>query len=202
MISFEELFQKLEPIMDSLIDRDLQLFRKNHPKSYGKYIVKWQFHLRRALKRYAEVGLLDSDPKTILDISTGTGLFPFVCSENGHTVKCTENKGSGFELKYKNIHERLNLDCQYFKINVCEEVPVEGSFDVITSFDICWDKIKNKSKNLRERWLPFQYQYLLDDLLLHLNPRGTIWLKPFEYKNLLLAKNSFQKEIREKIQII
>ena len=199
MRSFEEIARAVEPIVTPLITPDVIKYHLKDPSDPGKYLIHWKYHLKKAYNNYFALGLDKVQGKRILDISTGAGFFSYICLEDNE-VCCTEKPSIDV---YRKIHEGLGLNCSYFYINRRELLPIMGYFDVITSFVICWDKIKEKSikGKKRRRWDSDDYRFLFGDLISHLMPGGRVFLYYPRRSSLGILKSELQKEYGDRIKI-
>ena len=200
MKSLNQLILEIEPMILDLMNSDIQEFYIKRPKDFAKYLVTWKLYLKKAYNRYCLLGFKDFQGKKFLDISTGIGFFPYICSEQ-NTVACTEIAGNFEEWPlsvYQQMHKKLNLSCSYFRINPYELLPIKGQFDVITSFDICWHKIKS---NMPRYWEIEEYEFLFQDLISHLTPVGVVYLKFFNSNVVKLIKQKVNPKYLTRITV-
>ena len=128
------------------------------------------------LKRAIELGLLDSPSQRILDFGSGTGQFLFVCETLGH-------QAIGLDLPYA---EQIHPEREIFKemppafgvtvrraaIQSMTPLTVDGTFDLITSFMVCFNNHK-----LENEWRCAEWSFFVDDMLSRLDPGGRLALR-------------------------
>ncbi len=122
-----------------------------------KYL-NYRFWLKESLIRFYKLGLHCDKKKTILDIGTGTGYFPFICNEFSHQGFCLDVPDN--EL-YDQITDSLGLikfkkyinSFEYLQLNTNER------FDLITAYMICFNN--HKEENL---WSYEEWEFFISDL--------------------------------------
>ena len=126
------------------------------PHGYSKYldIRRW---MTIALWQCARLGLHNSRPLQILDIGTGTGYFPYVCTFYGHKVV-------GLDLDvipmYNEISAFLKVDRRAWRVEKGRTLPDLGMrFDLVTAF-----MIKFNDHPSPNQWGAGEWAFLLDDL--------------------------------------
>jgi SAM-dependent methyltransferase len=128
------------------------------------------------LKRAGELGLLDSAPQRILDLGSGTGQFLFVCETLGH-------QAMGVDLPYavqthpeREIFEEMPpafvVSVRREAIQSMTPLTVDGTFDLITSFMVCFNNHK-----LESEWGRAEWSFFVDDMVSRLNPGGRLALR-------------------------
>ena len=136
---------------------------------YSKYLDlrKW---LSQKLTYIYLLGLHRGRPLRILDLGTGPGYFPYLCSLYGHDVQALD----------LDVVPMYNDLCRFFKvtrttwrINPFEPLPNLGvKFDLVTAF-----MIKFNQHDLPDQWGIRQWEFMLGDLQRNqLNPGGRIFL--------------------------
>jgi len=171
--SLVKITDQVRKIITPLITPEIKELNLKLPKSGSKYFVDWEDYLKKAYNRYIALGLRNICELTILDVGTGIGFFPYICLDNFNDVYCTEDKKDSDSLvlaAYKKIHNDLGLRCNYFHIN-SRYFPVKGSFDIITSFNICWNVNDDGTY-----WRFNDYELFFSNLISHLKPEGKIFL--------------------------
>lgn len=103
---------------------------------FSKYTEVNRF-LQIALSHYDLVGLTNKTSLSILDIGTGPGYFPFVCSNFGHTARAMDVSNHSF---YNEMTDLLGVDRFEHSIQAFEPLPqLSYKFDLITAFAICFN---------------------------------------------------------------
>lgn len=124
--------------------------------------------------------LLDLDkapiPLDILDLGTGTGLFPFCCNAIGHHAV-------GIDLPLKRMFSQdahifsqavQTLKIRHLPIEISPflALPIQHSFDLITGFMTGFNVGPHK-----QEWGHKEWAFLIADLCSHLKPGGRIVLR-------------------------
>jgi SAM-dependent methyltransferase len=124
------------------------------------------------------VSLLEIDhcsPLAILDLGTGTGLFPFVCENCGHAAM-----GLDLPAEVMPDPERRIFSLMPDAFGVAVErrpirafAPIEGigTYDLVTGFRVSFNDHKKP-----DEWGRAEWEYFITDLRKHLNPGGRIVL--------------------------
>ena len=96
--------------------------------------------------------------KTILDIGTGTGYFPFICNEFSHAGFCLDVPDN--EL-YDQITDSLGLIKfkRYIKSFELLKLNTNERFDLVTAYMICFNN--HKQENL---WSNKEWEFFISDL--------------------------------------
>ena len=134
---------------------------------YQKYL-NVDYWVLENVRRVIALGLHDSEPKRILDISTGAGFFPYVCRYFGHSVEATDVSDNNM---YNEIIEIFDITRMTLSIEKFKPLKIKHQYDMITSFMICFNSHKTP-----QMWLEAEWSYFFSDLLPNLNESGTIYL--------------------------
>lgn len=134
---------------------------------YQKYL-NIDYWVLENVRRAIALGLHDSEPKRILDISTGAGFFPYVCRHFGHIVEATDISDNEM---YNEIIEILDITRMTLSIEKYKPLRIKHQYDMITSFMICFNSHKTP-----QMWLEGEWNYFFSDLLPNLNEGGKIYL--------------------------
>ena len=122
------------------------------------------------IHRIREIELDLTRPKRILDLGCGAGYFLHIAQLLGH-------KGLGLDVDYlpmfAEITRLLGVRRIISRIEPFTPLPdLEGKFDLITAFMICFNN--HKQPNL---WDVPEWEFFLGDLAKYLAPRGRVWLE-------------------------
>ena len=122
-----------------------------------KYL-NYKFWLKESLIRFYKLGLHREEKKTILDIGTGTGYFPFICNEFSHAGFCLDVPDK--EL-YDQITDSLGLIKfkRYIKSFELLKLNTNERFDLVTAYMICFNN--HKQENL---WSNKEWEFFISDL--------------------------------------
>ena len=134
---------------------------------YQKYL-NLDYWVLENVRRAIILGLHESEPKRILDISTGAGFFPYVCRYFGHSVEATDVSNNNM---YNEIIEIFDITRMTLSIEKFKPLKIKHQYDMITSFMICFNSHKTP-----QMWLEGEWNYFFSDLLSNLNDGGAIYL--------------------------
>jgi len=139
------------------------------PHGYSKYL-DIRYWMAESLMRYLYYGLDRSQPLRILDIGTGCGYFPYICTKFGHqamAVDLDEVPMYNEIIRFLKVN-RLTLCVEKFK-----PFPDFGmKFDLITAF-----MIKFNCHYSSAQWGVDEWKFLLDDFRAnHLTEDGKVIL--------------------------
>jgi hypothetical protein len=134
---------------------------------YQKYL-DLDYWILENVRRAFTLGLHNSKPKKILDISTGAGFFPYICRYFEHDVYGTDVSDNDM---YNEVINALDIPRVILLINRLEPLRIKGQYDMITSFMICFNSHKTS-----RMWLEDEWSYFFSDLLPNLNDGGAIYL--------------------------
>lgn len=128
------------------------------------------------LARARELGLDETRNLKVLDLGSGTGQFLFVCSMMGHEAIGVDLPEAELESPEKEIFTVMPAA---FSVHVIrtgiaafQPVAVSGSFDLITSFMVCFNNHKRD-----DEWSQREWQFFVADMCSHLNPGGRLALR-------------------------
>jgi SAM-dependent methyltransferase len=143
-----------------------------YPTSSFKY-TRVNYCLQANLIRAARLGLHSSSKRSILDLGAGPGWFVAVACFYGHHA-------TGLDLPYESMPAQDRII--YPPLNAClgvserimrgvvptlRPLEVEGTFDIITAFSVCFNNHKTD-----QTWGPREWAYFLEDLKSRLAPGG------------------------------
>jgi SAM-dependent methyltransferase len=155
-------------------DRLLSTVRPRSVKD-GRKFLRLDDWLPAIVSRSSLLEIQNCNPLTILDLGTGTGLFPFVCQNLGHTATGLDLPGDLMRDPEREIFTQMP---EIFGVTVRRSpirafAPIEGigSYDLITAFLVNFNNHKRS-----DEWSRGEWEYLIADLRTHLNPGGRIAL--------------------------
>jgi SAM-dependent methyltransferase len=155
-------------------DRLLSTVRPRSVKD-GRKFLRLDAWLPAIISRTSILDLQSCDPLTILDLGTGTGLFPFVCQNLGHTATGLDLPGDLMRSPEREIFTQMpeifGVTVSGFPIRAFTSIEGIGSYDLITAFLVNFNNHKRS-----DEWSRGEWEYLIADLRTHLNPGGRIAL--------------------------
>lgn len=182
---------KLEYHLAKMGRRGFEAIRRKHqaivPRlSNLKHLDRGEY-LGKALRVALALGLDQGGKRTILDLGTGPGYFPFVCRNFGHEVRTIDLDA---DEMYNDFVRLLRLPRRVSRIKAFEPIaPFDVKFDLITGFMVCFN-LDRSGRN----WQAEEWAYLMEDLLrVHLKPGGELYfdLNSVEERDALLTGNPF-----------
>ena len=157
-----------------MADRLLSTVRPRSVKDARKFLHldAW---LNAIIGRVVALQIQNSNPLTILDLGTGTGLFPFVCRVCGHAAGGLDLPGELMRSPEREIFTMMpaafDVAVKRFPIRAFTRIEGIGTYDLITGFLINFN-----NHHRSDEWGRAQWQYFVSDLRTHLNPWGRIAL--------------------------
>jgi SAM-dependent methyltransferase len=132
--------------------------------------------LKVNLARAAKLGLTEGSGRKVLDLGSGTGQFLFVCRMLGHAAVGVDLPVDALESPEREIFTEMP---RAFQVNVVRSaisafhpLQVEGKFDLICSFMVCFNNLKRE-----DEWTVPQWEFFVRDMLSRLNPGGKLALR-------------------------
>jgi SAM-dependent methyltransferase len=104
----------------------------------------------------------------VLDIGTGCGYFPHLCSRFGHDAAGVDLDA---EPLYNQVIALLGVKRHIRRVQKFEPLDIEGPFDLVTAFMICFNDHKQPGLWHIEEW-----EHFLNDMEARLNSGGRIYL--------------------------
>lgn len=128
------------------------------------------FWLEVNLQRVRALDLDVGRRRDVLDLGSGTGYFLYLCKMLGHDA-------IGFDLDatpmFNEMIALLGVKRRAGRVEPFVSLPDFGKrFDIITAHMICFNG--HKSEHV---WGVPEWDFFLDDLARHLQPRGRVWLE-------------------------
>ena len=155
----------------------------------GMKYLRFNTRFKGRLNYAYKLGLDKPDPiKSVLDIGTGVGYFPFICQSFGHYARAFD---LGDYPLFNDMVEMLGVERQAYSIRAYEKVPDQGvKFDLVTAFLICFN-----NHNKPGLWNVPEWEFFLKDLASnHLTDTGEVFLH-FNYEQE--TNLPFSNELRQ-----
>ena len=141
----------------------------------GRKFLRLDAWLPAIISRASILQIQNCNPLTILDLGTGTGLFPFVCQNLGHTATGLDLPGDLMRSPEREIFTHMpgifGVTVRRFPIRAFTPIEGIGSYDLITAFLVNFNNHKKC-----DEWSRGEWEYLIADLRTHLHPGGRIAL--------------------------
>jgi len=141
----------------------------------GRKFLRLDAWLAAIVRRASILEIRNCNPLTILDLGTGTGLFPFVCQNLGHIASGLDLPADLMRSPEREIFTQMpavfGVTVTRFPIRAFTPIEGIGSYDLITSFLVNFNNHKKS-----DEWRRGEWEYLVADLRTHLNPGGRIAL--------------------------
>lgn len=143
-------------------------------QNYAKFFDLEKF-FRYHLRLVRLIGLdVEQEPKRVMDIGCGSGIFLHICQAYGHS-------GLGIEVDsemYLEMAKVLDVELRSSPIIAFQEQPADiTGFDWITAIAIKFDRL-DWGPQSAEQWRLEEWQFFLRDMALRLNKGGTLFIKP------------------------
>jgi len=143
---------------------------------YSKYLEAG-VHIARAIRNAKKLDLCKNESGTldILDIGSGAGYFPFVCKHYNHQAMAIDLPDNPMYNEMKNL---LGVECLHYAILPFQVFPpLEKKFDLITGFQILFDRPRDQSP-----WGSKEWTFFLKDIRKILKPEARVFLELNTYK--------------------
>jgi hypothetical protein len=147
------------------------------PPHYLKYLSISDF-MKVALNCAYRLNLHRSPPKTILDIATGAGYFPYVCNYLGHRAMGAD---VGDVEIFNDLTRLLNIERKVWVVRPLERAPDFGlRFDLVTAFQSGFDYVDPPGGGRGIPWGVAEWDFFLTDLADNcLHEEGAVMLSGF-----------------------
>jgi hypothetical protein len=163
-------YRILRKQLDNRLSKIITKYKIDNPGiAFQKYldIDRW---LYESLKRVYFLGLNNPDiKKSILDLGTGAGYFPFICNFYGHRAEALDVPDNDM---YNQIIKELGITRYTQYIKEYQDLDVNKQYDLITGFMICFNN--HKTPNV---WHIKEWDYFLKSISRkNLKPNGNVFL--------------------------
>jgi hypothetical protein len=158
----KELTHKISPVAAQ--------FKVDNPGIHFQKYLDLDHWVLECLRRVYQLDLSHSRKKlSILDLGTGAGYFPYICKYYGHRAEALDVPDNPM---YNDIIKSTGVHRYGQYITKFKDIDVNGKYDLITGFMICFNN--HKSPGL---WHIEEWKYFLHNLKTkHLNDGGRVFL--------------------------
>jgi SAM-dependent methyltransferase len=157
--------------------RELQPAYRADPVSAAKY-ADHRFWLPFNVHRAAALGLHAQTGLRILDLGCGPGYFLAVARAHGHECCGVDLPESGFSPVERRVYGEIleALGCRHLASPLTIErmapLALEGQYDLITAFWICFNRHRQP-----DEWGAPEWRFFIQDALGRLRPGGSMFLE-------------------------
>lgn len=162
MLAFARSHLTVQRVLKTIDMQEFEVFKEQYrdadstPAGYSKYLDIRPWMIQKLTYFYL-LDLHRSRPLRILDLGTGAGFFPYICSLNGHKVITLDLDTVPM---YNDLCKFLRLDRRTWRIERFEKLPDLGTrFDLVTAFMITFNQ-----HNEPDEWGVDEWRFLLEDL--------------------------------------
>ena len=175
--TYNEIIKGLDTrTLDKLYLNSRSILSQN-PSASAKYYnyKKW---LKMNILRAAQSELHLHRGLSILDLGCGSAWFVLVANSYGHKATGVEIPISDMVQEDRAIYQKLT------ELNKCKDkiirhrikpftpIPIQGNFDLITGFQVCFNNHRKP-----DVWKADEWRFFIEDLKSHLNTKGRIILE-------------------------
>lgn len=174
--TFDAITKKIEAAQLEALRRSVEPELRRDPAGAAKY-ADHGFWLRRNIVRAASLGLHRARPSRILDIGCGPGYMLAAAAAFGHEcmgLDVPDTMLSPVErVVYREVLASLGRleERRQAAVQAFTSLPVEGRFDRITAYQVCFNNHGRDGE-----WSSTEWEFFLNDALRLLNPGGRLWL--------------------------
>lgn len=167
-IRFYSDYYKVSAAIRRTIQSIIEKYRTDDPGiGFRKYLDVDNWALE-SMRRVYQLRLNSAAPQKILDLGTGAGYFPYICKFYGHQVEALDVPDNEM---YNKIIAALGIRRYEQYIRSGEPLLVNGKYDLITAFMICFNN--HKSPDL---WHISEWSYFIEYLKAnHLTGNGRLF---------------------------
>jgi SAM-dependent methyltransferase len=142
-------------------------------------------------------GLHMTEPKNILDIGTGPGLFPFVAQELGHSVLGVDTGDREF---FNDMVAALGVKTLHHTITSGVKIPIPDGmkFDIVISLMSSFYLDPYTYKN----WGAAEWQFFIDDLQSHCSEKYIIYIELNRVNEIHYTKELYDLFLRNGFAVV
>lgn len=161
-------YYKVSAMIRKTIQPVIAAYHTDNPGiGFRKYLDVDSWALE-SMRRVYQLKLNTAPPTRILDLGTGAGYFPFICRYYGHSAEALDVPDNEM---YNKIIAALGIKRYEQYIRTGEPLKVDGRYDLITAFMICFNNHKSPDLWHVNEWSSF-VEYLRKN---HLNENGKLF---------------------------
>ena len=133
----------------------------------------WRQYAGHALGNAQRLGLLDCEPKRILDIGCGFGYFIRACNLHGHDATGVDWPARPAAECYQEAVQIMGVNVHWHVITVQHILPSELSeYDLITVHSLGLPAGPSEGKDEKRPW--WRYAAMIEEVITRMKPGGTI----------------------------
>jgi SAM-dependent methyltransferase len=166
--------------LDLLAER-LAPARAERPDSAVKYLDR-DYWLGRNLQRAARLGLDRGPARAVLDLGCGPGYFVAVCRRLGHRAVGADQPARRASDLERQVFPALNAALGVAPVELAIDAfaapaaPAPGRFDLVTAFQVCFNRHKRDGEWSRAEW-----QFFVEHARGWLAPGGQLYFELNEH---------------------
>jgi SAM-dependent methyltransferase len=161
MLAFLRAHFMVQRILKTIDIQEFKVFQARYKDAdptpgYSKYLDLRPWMINKLIYFYL-LGLHKSKPLRILDLGTGAGFFPYICSLYGHKVIALDLDTVPM---YNELCEFFRVDRRTWRVVRFDKLPDLGArFDLVTAFMITFNQ-----HNQTDEWGIDEWRFMLEDL--------------------------------------
>jgi SAM-dependent methyltransferase len=141
----------------------------------GRKFLNLDSWLRAIIRRTVLIGLHRGRDAALLDLGTGTGIFPFVCRHFGHQAIGFDLPADALRMPEREIFTLMprafNVPVVRSSIRPFAPLEISGRYDFVTAFLVTFNNHKRP-----DEWGQAEWQYFVEDVATHLKSGGRLVL--------------------------
>jgi SAM-dependent methyltransferase len=174
---YQDIIRKLDISYLNRLQSEAQTIVKKDSECAAKYF-DYKYWLRYNIKKAAFLGLHRQKGLRILDIGCGPCWFLHTCEHFGHEIVGLDIPYSFMTPVEQWVYAQLSqiLSCGdliiHYRIEPFTSIPIEGKFDLITAFLVCFNNHKKSGT-----WHIKEWAFFIDDIQQHLYNGGRLFFE-------------------------
>lgn len=143
------------------------------PSAYHSKYWSIKQQIPKNVRRAYRLELHRGHKRSVLDLGTGFGYFPFICKYYGHQARGLDLDDWAGRNLYRDVTELLGVERVLSPIRAFCPIPDLGRrFDLVTAFACLFNH-----PNRGDAWSVLEWEFFIEDLMnRHLQPEGSVML--------------------------